>query len=939
MQTLSRVLLSCVPLVVLACQRDRPSHPQPGNSVSQNAPIQDTAGYRRVADSLFTKGERFKSLAAKDSSLYYHTKALTIREDIQKNDLSLAESYRRVAALEFDINQFETADKHYEKARAIAEQINAPVGVMIPLYLALARCKVEMNDLPTASSMGQYVLRLVEQHQPQNLEMRARCYKLFSVIDYYKGQYDNAIDDCSKAMFFFTKAGMDKQVDSLHFNIALIYLKQQKYLLTMRNLDITIANNIQWSGPSSKFLADLFLEKGYTYQKLGLFDSAALYFKKTLAIRQKIFGEKHVNTFGARYTLGLFFEELGKYESALQYYQTSIISLVRDFNNADWETNPKPQTMEANPDLFLVLTAKASALKKMTEKDSLNDHVLSISLNTYLLADSVLNVYRRNAIYDDPQLALKESYHVPYEAMMEVDFALYRHTRKEIYLDHALKIMEHSRAALLQDALQGAEAFSKTGLSAVYKEKENQLFRTRSALLLELSKTNLSPSGLDSLNKELIRANNEQRSLLDQLAKENPNYFFIKYAEMAPNYSQVMKLMRERNETYLEYLWGHHKIFIMQIDGESVRLRVVPRTTEFDQSFSMFLAELSSGGEAVYDRKHFDRYCKSAYRLYQFLIGADLSKSGSNHLIISADGPLASFPFDALITREPGATEVDYHLAYLLHDYSISYVQSAGLLKMQTSIARKGNKLLAFGYAGDGVPSVRRDGLQDLPGTREEVAAIKEVMQNGTNHYYLGEDASETTFKKQIGQFNLAHLALHGVGDTVNALQSRLIFRSDKDSTEDGQLYAHELYDLNLEQLDLAVLSACESGVGKQQAGEGVLNIARGFAYAGCPSMVISLWKLDDKTSAKVMSSFYKHLSEAEPIDQALKQAKLDYLASAKEFKSHPSYWAAFLPVGETRPLAIKKPNVWRWVLGFGIVILIVSLFLGSYRRRGRRYR
>jgi hypothetical protein len=85
---------------------------------------------------------------------------------------------------------------------------------------------------------------------------------------------------------------------------------------------------------------------------------------------------------------------------------------------------------------------------------------------------------------------------------------------------------------------------------------------------------------------------------------------------------------------------------------------------------------------------------------------------------------------------------------------------------------------------------------------------------------------------------------------------------------------------------------------------------------------------LDDKTSAKVMGSFYKHLSQAEPVDVALEQAKLDYLAGAKEFKSHPSYWAAYLPVGDTAALDLKKPNWSIWVLGFALALALIIFLL-----------
>ena len=114
-----------------------------------------------------------------------------------------------------------------------------------------------------------------------------------------------------------------------------------------------------------------------------------------------------------------------------------------------------------------------------------------------------------------------------------------------------------------------------------------------------------------------------------------------------------------------------------------------------------------------------------------------------------------------------------------------------------------------------------------------------------------------------------------------------------------------------------------------------MMSMARGFVYAGCPSIVISLWKLDDKSAAQVMGRFYYHLSEGERIDESLSNAKTDFLAFGNEFKSHPAYWASFLSFGETAPIKTNGPGLWGWVLVV-LVISVVSfaLFKGSYHRR-----
>ena len=111
------------------------------------------------------------------------------------------------------------------------------------------------------------------------------------------------------------------------------------------------------------------------------------------------------------------------------------------------------------------------------------------------------------------------------------------------------------------------------------------------------------------------------------------------------------------------------------------------------------------------------------------------------------------------------------------------------------------------------------------------------------------------------------------------------------------------------------------------------MSIAHGFAYAGCPSLVISLWRIGDRTSAQVMKRFYYHISEGIPIDHALAMAKSDYILGTNEFNSHPFYWAAYLQVGNPQELDIKKPNWWGWVLVGGLMIMVaVVVYLKKFR-------
>ena len=201
-----------------------------------------------------------------------------------------------------------------------------------------------------------------------------------------------------------------------------------------------------------------------------------------------------------------------------------------------------------------------------------------------------------------------------------------------------------------------------------------------------------------------------------------------------------------------------------------------------------------------------------------------------------------------------------------------------------------------------------RDQVAPLEWNQQEAQDIAQYF-SGTS--LTGAHASERRFKDEANQYQILHLAMHALIDDTNPMYSRLAFATDTtDSLEDGYLNAYELYDMELS-ADLAVLSACETGFGTLEKSEGIMSLARAFAYAGCPSLVMSHWKVDDKSSNQLMNTFYRHLSEGLPKDEALRQAKLTFLERADEQAAHPFYWGNFAVIGNTDPVVREVT----WVL------------------------
>jgi CHAT domain-containing protein len=112
------------------------------------------------------------------------------------------------------------------------------------------------------------------------------------------------------------------------------------------------------------------------------------------------------------------------------------------------------------------------------------------------------------------------------------------------------------------------------------------------------------------------------------------------------------------------------------------------------------------------------------------------------------------------------------------------------------------------------------------------------------------------------------------------------------------------IYNLTLN-ADLVVLSACETGIGELKRGEGIVSLARAFAYAGAKSIITTLWSVNDKSTMHIMEEFYRQLHKGQPKDYALWKAKMEYLQKAKSETAHPFFWSAFVPVGDMR--AVKK--------------------------------
>jgi len=403
------------------------------------------------------------------------------------------------------------------------------------------------------------------------------------------------------------------------------------------------------------------------------------------------------------------------------------------------------------------------------------------------------------------------------------------------------------------------------------------------------------------------------------------------------------------NKALLQYFVGNNTIYAFLITQNDIQLQSIPNTKTLKQQIDNFQISLTNNllpnyqirDSSMIDRQKFNDYTNLALELYGQLLGEHFDTTFLNEiqqLYIIPDDYIYTIPFEALLTQIPDNKQIEeirYRtLNYLLKKHTISYAYSATLLleslQERTYKPKYRGTLLGFAPSFKGKQGSMRgfDGeeLLDLKNGEKEVEEISRIVDG---RIYLREAAGKEAFLDEARHYRILHLSTHAYADEANYEDNLIYFAN-------SYLVNKELSTLRL-QADLAVLSACLSGRGFIQRGEGVMSLARAFLYAGCPSVVSSLWSVDDKKTSELMENFYTNLKAGESKSAALQNAKRSFLKNHNNEEAHPFYWAAFVQIGNPSPMDLPNSNNWEFwgMLIFVLGLTIILLFtIGNRSKR-----
>ncbi|MEO1263867.1 MAG: CHAT domain-containing protein [Bacteroidota bacterium] len=607
-------------------------------------------------------------------------------------------------------------------------------------------------------------------------------------------------------------------------------------------------------------------------------------------------------------------------------------------------------------------------MKSIYTIQSKNLYDLQTAFSTDSLSIALIDLINQENAEHETRKFLRTQVDTIYQNALETAHHLNKITKENDYNHHAFRIAEKSKAAILLSQLNDGEAKHFAGIPDSLLEKETslkagigaynkQLYDTQkdtAVVRLKINQTTDSTelarleqqfqNGIDKINLSrdyVFDMKRELEQLIDTLENQYTEYHELKYKTNVVTVEELQQEVLTEEELLLEYMVGDTSVFVFAIAKDDFQIHEIPKPQQLEQWIDTLRMAMTDP-ELVRQQERQTKkwFVPAAHRLYQLLLEQPLNAVGPKvkRLVIVPGGRLHHLNFGVLLRERPaeGKRFRFKDLAYLCKDYAVSYQFSATLWHRSFQQQREANEqLLTFGgfgaaYQGtkgtdlttrgfDGVINLpsQLDSLLfdaeakmrevDLPFGRKEVQAADSLFRP-ESHIFLGAEATEQKFRETAHRYRVLHLSAHGLLDDQDPAYSKLLFTLNPDTSaaDDDNLHVAEIYNLSLN-ADLTVLSACESGYYSDiQKGEGIMSLARAFAYAGCPALLMSQWSVNDRATASLMVSFYANLKKGLRKDVALQRAQMACLSDPSFLGKkwdHPYYWSGFVLSGDGRAM------------------------------------
>ncbi len=704
------------------------------------------------------------------------------------------------------------------------------------------------------------------------------------------------------------------------------------------------------------------------YTSLGENDTALQHLQTAVPIYERIGNPQEAAQ--ARGLMGQIFQQQGNLTQARRYYQQALVTFQRLSDRLN----------EA-----AIHYALGRLALRRGDYDAAEDYLRQSIAETEDL--------RRVSTSRDLSAAFSATVHERYAGYIEC--LMHKH---EPVL--AFETSELARARALAEMLRATQTQLAPGVDSELAEQEKSLrqsLRVKEDYKVALLGRAYTKEELNALENELAQLESEYKQVTETIRARYPAYEQITHPSSWSLQQIQERVVADDQTVLLEYSLGEERSYLWAVTRTELSSFELPGRAQIEDAAQSFYKLLTANqpmtGETFDQRQArvaeaHAHIAEEAASFSKLVLGQVVNKLGKKRLLIVADGALQYIPFQALVvpgnangnnaTAQSQTSAGSEELIPLVVDHEIINEPSASALALvigETAQRKQApNSVAVFAnpvFEADD-PRIKSSGSSEsklaqsqsaplspqsqvqeafrdvgfgdgsrippLPASRDEANAIMAVTPWRTGFKAEGFDASRATIMRPaMNQYRIVHFATHGFVDYQHPDLSGLVLSlvDENGKAQDGFLRMHDIYNLKLP-VDLVVLSACNTGLGKEVKGEGLIALTRGFMYAGAGGVVASLWKVDDDATADLMTHFYEGMFKRGLTPAAaLRDAQI---AMWQQKRWHaPYYWAAFVLQGQYNQKEMLNPRLSAWQIAALAVLIstvpaIVFLFL---RRRG----
>jgi len=785
----------------------------------------------------------------------------------------------------------------------------------------------ESNNIEEFFGLNERALRI--SYDLNHRREEGRCLNNVGIFYFKTSNYSMALkyyeDALSIAQYFDDKTDQSNCLNNLGYIYIDIgnYDKAIEYLTNAQKIDRSLGDDASLSAELGN-IGIAYRNKGVISENKGDFYKALDCYNESLRLARKN-KDKKTETHALN-NIGFLYSNLGNYDEALRYFQLGNVradetqdietkSIILNnigivyFNQGHYDESIKYYQKAIDLALKIggrqILWEAYFGLGQCYEKK--ND--FSLAIDWAKKAIDVIDRIRSQIFIDTFKVGFVKNKLKVYEFLIDLLHRKNLTEPSQDYMKEIFHIIERAKARAFLESLGEAKTEIMADLSPALRKRENIISSKISFIISELSTPGLFEEKRLELLKELEQQEDEYARLISEMRVELPE----KVSLISPEPYQVedvqQRLLDDRTAV-LEYFLGENRSYLFFIRKNAFDLYALPSRERIEASIKGYLKVVSAPTKEDF------KGILAAKRLFGELLFPlkEKCKESIENLIIIPDGTLYYLPFETL---KPDIENKSASDEYLIHKYKISYVPSSSallFLREKENKQKNSRDLLALGDPVYELKAAKRDqkhksygevlrelyldqgfDFSPLPYSKKEVLKISRYFSKSKKDIYWGKQAKEEILKRSsLKDYQIIHFACHGFLDEKFPFRSALVLSLDGDKEEDGFLQVREIYNLRLN-AELVVLSACQTGKGSLEKGEGILGLPRIFFYAGAKSVLSTLWIISDKSTSLFMDYFYRFLAEGNEINQALRLAKLKMLNS--KF-SHPFYWAGFVLSG-----------------------------------------